>query len=275
MADNSILNNSYVVGIGGKNLVLNTFGRVYVKVQDKYYELNFKNSSSGRAGSSEIIIVDTKDAVQTLPYPGDHSFILTKDGFIYYTENNSFIPFEINSDGIKLVNPHIIGTITIDCEGKTPFVINSKTLVKNLNAEYLNGHNSDEFALLSENETVTGLWSFINEVFVQNRIYGTEAELDFATGRLVVNELIVKNGSAYTSYFEVDDYNNLYAKDERGIYSNSFISCKGLDTTAVGTFGYATEAYVNSEIAKLINGAPETLDTLGELAQAIGNNQSG
>lgn len=39
------------------------------------------------------------------------------------------------------------------------------------------------------------------------------------------------------------------------------------------TEGFATEEYVKTRISNLINSAPETLDTLGEIALAIGTNQ--
>ena len=35
--------------------------------------------------------------------------------------------------------------------------------------------------------------------------------------------------------------------------------------------GYATESYVNTQVSNLVNSAPETLDTLKELADALGN----
>lgn len=38
--------------------------------------------------------------------------------------------------------------------------------------------------------------------------------------------------------------------------------------------GLATESYVNTKVANLVNSAPETLDTLGEVATAIQNNAS-
>lgn len=157
MADNNILNNSYVIGIGGRNLVLNTFGRVYVKVQDKYYEIDFKNGfGKDKSSKSNIIVVNTKLDLSSFPYPGDGNIILSKDGFIFYTEENEVKEFTINSDSIELVNPNIIGTVTIDSGNNSPFVVNSKTLVKNLNVEFLNGYNSNDFAKLNDNETISG-----------------------------------------------------------------------------------------------------------------------
>ena len=38
--------------------------------------------------------------------------------------------------------------------------------------------------------------------------------------------------------------------------------------------GYATQSYVTTQISNLVNGAPGALDTLNELAAALGNNAS-
>jgi hypothetical protein len=38
--------------------------------------------------------------------------------------------------------------------------------------------------------------------------------------------------------------------------------------------GYATGGYVDQKVADLVNSAPETLDTLGEVAKAIKDNES-
>ena len=40
------------------------------------------------------------------------------------------------------------------------------------------------------------------------------------------------------------------------------------------TQGYATETYVNEKVADLVNSAPETLNTLNELAKALGDDPS-
>jgi hypothetical protein len=81
---NDIINNSYVVGIGGRNLVLNTLGRVWVKVKDRYYEWNFKDQEIASLGesnsSSEVIILTSKGEVLSLPYPGDNFIIISLDG---------------------------------------------------------------------------------------------------------------------------------------------------------------------------------------------------
>ena len=45
----------------------------------------------------------------------------------------------------------------------------------------------------------------------------------------------------------------------------------GRVNTLLGTKGYATETYVNTELANLVDSAPVTLDTLNELAAALGD----
>lgn len=40
------INNGEVIGKPQKNLILETAGRIYVKVADRYYELNFRDQGS-------------------------------------------------------------------------------------------------------------------------------------------------------------------------------------------------------------------------------------
>ena len=43
MAD-ALHKNAETVGSISNDLVLNTFGRIYIRVRDKYYELNYDNT---------------------------------------------------------------------------------------------------------------------------------------------------------------------------------------------------------------------------------------
>ena len=42
----SIINNSHVIGVDSRNLVLKTRGTLHVKVGDRYYEIDFRNLQS-------------------------------------------------------------------------------------------------------------------------------------------------------------------------------------------------------------------------------------
>lgn len=46
---------------------------------------------------------------------------------------------------------------------------------------------------------------------------------------------------------------------------------EGMIDTAIGSLNYATPDYVDTKVAGLVNSAPETLDTLKELSDALGN----
>lgn len=87
----SIINNSYIVGVNGRNLVLNTLGRLYVKVRDRYYEIDFKkliDSGEIKNENSNLIIEESKINVDTYEYPGDGKLIISLDGGFYITRNN-------------------------------------------------------------------------------------------------------------------------------------------------------------------------------------------
>ena len=143
--ENNILNNSYVIGVGTRNLVLNTLGRVYVRVQEKYYELNFKDSSTNGVGYGGVIVVETDAQALSLTYPGDNILILSKEGNIYYTQNGTINLFGLDVN--NLIDPIITGTLTINNGDKTPIVIQNPILCSNLNAEFLNGYTYDQFAI--------------------------------------------------------------------------------------------------------------------------------
>ena len=42
-----IINDATKLGSGSSNLILETAGRVYIKVADRFYELDFKNQGGG------------------------------------------------------------------------------------------------------------------------------------------------------------------------------------------------------------------------------------
>ena len=51
----ALVNNATTIGTGGQNLVLETAGRIYVKVNERYYELDFKNSGSDKLYGKPIV----------------------------------------------------------------------------------------------------------------------------------------------------------------------------------------------------------------------------
>lgn len=51
----ALVNNATTIGTGGQNLVLETAGHIYVKVNERYYELDFKNSGSEKLSGKPIV----------------------------------------------------------------------------------------------------------------------------------------------------------------------------------------------------------------------------
>ena len=202
---NDILNNSYVVGIGGRNLVLNTLGRVYIKNQDRYYELEFKNNLVTDF-SEELPDIIITDDVQNLEYPGDNKLIIDPNGLLYYTENGQIFEFQISSESISFDLKDLVvnGTITINTDEDTPpLYINSTKLVENLNVQYLNGFQDKDFAKKVIAETIFGAWTFLNKITFSNQkvtgVISNENEfdattLDFKDSILTIDYINVRKG---------------------------------------------------------------------------------
>ena len=70
--------------------------------------------------------------------------------------------------------------------------------------------------------------------------------------------------------YDIDEnYNYARFKIGDGVRTINDLEFSQTDLT-----GYATESYVNSVVADLVNSAPETLDTLDELAAALGDDSN-
>lgn len=228
---NNLLNNSYTVGIGTRNLVLNTFGRVYVKVNDRYYELDFKNKQTSDSESlPEIIVLDSASDVDKLTYPGDNKLIITLDGKIYITQNANIIPINIvpsQEIGIELDKLTVNGSIKINTNDNIPpFLINSSALVSNLNTQYLNGYKSDDFALKNNSEIITGKWSF-NLPIIAKEIINNNTVLDLQNSSLSIDNINVRKNITIP--------NNLLYKEEvvEGIREREYINKKLFVNTAI------------------------------------------
>lgn len=149
------LSNNSKVGDKGKDLILQTSGRVYVQVKDRFYEINFRgddeeDKDEEKEETPQVIFVDNEDSLTDLQYPGDNYLILTKDGKFFITENEGYTLVSIASQiNTTFTTPLTITTL------EAPFNINSTNLVKNLNSEYLNGISSSSFARKDVSEVIS------------------------------------------------------------------------------------------------------------------------
>lgn len=80
--------------------------------------------------------------------------------------------------------------------------------------------------------------------------------------------------SDYAKKDDIPDTSNFVEKEEgKELFSGKYEDLTGTPTIP-SIDGFATEIYVDTKIADLVNNAPETLDTLKEVADAIEHNES-
>ena len=191
---------NYGIGVEGKNLVLKTLGRVYIKVKDRKYELKFRpedlqtNDSDENTDSSNtsILILDNVSDMENGTFPGNDKFIILKEGGFYITENNSYtkVPLSIDASELSLERLYISDNIIFNGSGPF-FSIPNSVLVTNLNADLLDGRHSTDFGIKSQNETITGQWTFNKDVTINNEIC-SGIITDKNQNRIIINFL---NGS--------------------------------------------------------------------------------
>lgn len=205
---------NYGIGVEGKNLVLKTLGRVYVKVKDRKYELAFRPEDiqqmiESYAGNktesvefSDTLVISSLEELNTMEYPGDNIIIISQDGYLYFTSNGQFVEIPIKFLDKDLV----LDNLTINRQimfsgGEVPLVINTPILIPNLNADLLDGKQGNEYAVKKLNETIDGNWTFKGiqtfENAIGNRILqdttGQQIHINFQTGIIRCNRLEADN----------------------------------------------------------------------------------
>ena len=108
---------------------------------------------------------------------------------------------------------------------------------------------------------------------------GSGLTIDPSTGVLSADSYTLPTASTVTKGGVRVDGTTIVI-DGNGVISatvgNSGNSSGGIDLTTLSNYlttnGYATQTYVNNQISNLVDGAPNVLNTLNELATAIGNN---
>ena len=229
------LSNNSKVGDKGKDLILQTSGRVYVQVKDRFYEINFRGEDETKdedaENSSKIIIIEDESYLVELVYPGDDYLIITKNGKLFITENQEYIEITISSKiPTTFTSPLTITTLD------SPFNINSSSLVKNLNAEYLNGISSRSFTRKDTNETISK-WT-INELMSklihdqENKTVLSLENSSLTIDTIRVNNLIINNSENDNSENSNTSSESDFAIiDERTYFSNGIVikSIKTID----------------------------------------------
>ncbi|NDG30151.1 collagen-like protein [bacterium] len=131
------------------------------------------------------------------------------------------------------------------------------------------------------NATLEIVWSTANAAYAQANAGGGSANL---VGYAVNTTVDIVWSTANASYNQANSANSLAqaaydAANTKSTFSGSYDDLTNkpdlsVYLTSANLSGYATESYVNTSISNLVNSAPAVLDTLSELANALGNNEN-
>ena len=207
---------NYGVGVEGKNLVLKTLGRVYVKVKDRKYELLFRpedyqelfkeysgeESESTENISKGVVFINNALDLETIKYPGDEILVVTRDGSFFYSDNNQYFQIPINFTGSDLTVDNLSVNNQITFLGNNiPLILNNTNLIPNLNADLLDGYHSTSFPIKDNTEYITGQWEFSNLIRFTNAVgqgvlqdsLGQNILIDFTTGKITCDTIECNN----------------------------------------------------------------------------------
>lgn len=220
---------NYGIGVEGKNIVLKTLGKVYVKVKDRKYELAFrpediqKQIESYLNGdladglqTSATLVLDSYNNLENLEYPGDNLFVVTKDGYLYFTENNGFTSIPIHFADTSLTLENLVVTNQLNFTGSgVPINLNNSILIPNLNAEFLNGYRDQDFAIKSKNETITGSWTYSDRLTF-NESVGQKLLRDASSNRIKID---FESGSIFCTYLSTNQLDVSNTEIEEPLFS--------------------------------------------------------
>ena len=186
--ENFLGTDKYIVGDSSVDLVLETLGKVYIKIgrqtkvlSDVLSLLDTATSSTNVADT--VIIVSGTTELQNLAYPGDGKLIY--DSLLqtlYISYNQGYIAIvDVNSTGdyVRKTGDIMSGPLEITSSG-SPLIVASSALVKNLNSQYVDSYSADQIAKKVEDEIISGKWTFSKDLILQGnvRAYG-----NFVTSR--------------------------------------------------------------------------------------------
>ena len=132
------------------------------------------------------------------------------------------------------------------------------------NADTVDGKHASDFALASD---VTALQTKVGDIAVSEQISIAVSSKANSVHTHAISDVIGLS----------DELDSKYEKPSTGITKSDLASAvqnslSKADTAIQSLTGYATESYVNTKVAGLVDSAPETLNTLNELAAALGDN---
>ena len=180
--------NVNVVGDISADLVLESLGKIYVKSRNKAQTLDEIIKSLGASSTEQLaqktIIIDSLDQLDDM---------ILKDGALVYDKSSKTLYIQIEGELVELISvatndtryvkktgDSMTGQLKISVPaGKSPLVVNTAVLNKNLNAQYLNGIPSSAFAQKGKNENITGSWLFSNNTYHKSPVYFQDSTMHY------------------------------------------------------------------------------------------------
>ena len=159
-----------VIGDKFHDLVLENLGKIYIRYGNSYKEFNsiMQAISKGVAsGGSKVIIEENGISDDLSIYPNGSLVYDARSGILYLIFNGeAFILAEhVNTNSSRYVlktGDTMTGPLTINTK-EAPLKVKSTELVKNFNANYLQGYDASAFARRNYNEIINGNWTFTGE----------------------------------------------------------------------------------------------------------------
>lgn len=159
-------NKKVVVGDNLHDLVLENLGKIWVRYGNGYKEFSQFVSTLAKAVTSISKVVIEPDGLQSEDFykSGQLIFDAKKKNLYLKFEESLLLLLEYNDDinekYVAKAGDTMTGMLTIEVQGEPPLKVNSSELVKNLNANYLEGKKTEDFAQKAKDEEITGNWTF-------------------------------------------------------------------------------------------------------------------
>lgn len=115
-----------------------------------------------------------------------------------------------------------------------------------------------------------------------DKIFDTEIQAYYVTlevgnsddfSRDSKGNLIISNKFKNSKQDRIDDLNTIRANANKGATALQFVPSEYITETELNNKNYSTKTYVDNKIADLVDSAPEDLNTLKELAEALNDNK--
>ena len=160
-------NKKIVVGDNLHDLVLENLGKIYIRYGNSYKEFNELIKTLGKATSSKNFIIETDGLRPASSYGNGVLVYDVRTGVLYLSYDGKLLELvegigDSETKFVRKAGDTMSGQLVINTK-EAPLKVQSAELVKNLNANLLEGHDADEFAIKDKNEKITGNWTFDGE----------------------------------------------------------------------------------------------------------------